>query len=288
MKRGTKIYLTSLVLAFTLPFILFSDKLHKKISDSTAPVRHFFTFDSDKGVDKSALSDLLIAVKGRQSELGYFEMDEKGRAYALPIIQKYSATKSFYIGDFALTKTKITNKQYERYLINTDQAAQKLPDDDSSSSPPDDAPAEVTYAQAESYCRWFGEQVGQKAGLPSRNEWEYSARNGGKRVLFPTDNGLIDIGRNVASKAQKMAVNSTGSSLDQPLMSVGQFPPTPLGFYDMASNGFEWTATDRDGTFITSQAISMEGGAATITYHPDEDLKGRNTFRCATWPESQE
>ncbi|QTF08532.1 formylglycine-generating enzyme family protein [Brenneria izadpanahii] len=295
MKRGTKIYLTSLVLAYILPFMLFSRTFtlfsnipyKKEISAYAESVRQFFTpaKSADDSINESKLGDLLIALKGGEYDMGYIDKDEQGRSYALPLKQLYSYPMSVYVKDFALTKTKITNRQFDHYLVSAGLPAREAPDE-SEPTPPDDAPAEVTYAQAESYCRWLGERVGQKAGLPDRIEWEYAARNGGKRVLFPTDNGVIDIGRNVASAAQKIVANSTGSSLDQQLMPVGQFPPTPLGFYDMASNGFEWTAVHRNRSFITSQTILMEGGAATITFGPSENLKSRYAFRCATWSES--
>ncbi|MCG8707949.1 SUMF1/EgtB/PvdO family nonheme iron enzyme [Brenneria sp. 4F2] len=300
MKRGTKIYLTSLALAYILPFLLFSrpfihltDAVYNHVSHYAESTRHSFISppENNNRVNQLPLGDMLIALKGGEFEAGYIESDEQGHRYALPLKQPSAERALAHVEDFALTKTKITKRQFDHYLVSAGLPARPPADEDDLPPSPDDAPAEVSYAQAERYCRWFGEQVGKKAGLPSRDEWEYAARNGGKRVLFPTDNGLIDIGRNVASAGQKTTANN-GSQYMR-LMPVGQFPPTPLGFYDMASNGIEWTAVDRNRTFMVSQDIVIEGGAATISSAPLisggrmsspalENSLSYYAFRCAT------
>lgn len=297
MNRGTKIYLTSLALAWILPPILFSRSFIFFIDTLNETVSDYFesTFvspqETNNSLNELPLGDLLIALKGGEFETGYIESDEQGRGYALPLKQPPAERRLVYVEDFALTKTKITKRQFDHYLVSVGLPLQEASDEDYQYPTPDDAPVETTYALAESYCRWFGEQVGQKAGLPSRDEWEYAARNGGKRVLYPTDNGLIDIGRNVASAGQKTVADDAGQYVFP--MPVGKFPPTPLGFYDMASNGFEWTALYRNKTFIVSQDIMIEGGAATISSaplvsgvrlssDPPVSLPGYNTFRCAT------
>jgi formylglycine-generating enzyme required for sulfatase activity len=57
-------------------------------------------------------------------------------------------------------------------------------------------PAGVNWYGAKAYCKWLGKLTGQPFDLATEAQWEYAARSGGKRVLFATDNGNIDYGRN--------------------------------------------------------------------------------------------
>lgn len=50
-------------------------------------------------------------------------------------------------------------------------------------------------------------------------------------VVFATDTGSIDDGRNVASYPQYDDGSGT---------SLGKFPPNPAGLYDMTDHGYEW------------------------------------------------
>jgi formylglycine-generating enzyme required for sulfatase activity len=88
-------------------------------------------------------------------------------------------------------------------------------------------PAGVSWHGAKNYCEWLGEQTGLPFDLPTEAQWEYAARSRGKVVPFATDTGLIDRGRNYPP------------SIYDPL-PAGQFPPNPLGLYDMSGNAFEW------------------------------------------------
>jgi sulfatase modifying factor 1 len=94
-----------------------------------------------------------------------------------------------------------------------------------------DHPALVSWYGAKEYCQWIGKQAGLAMDLPTEAQWEYAARSGGKRNLFPTDNAREEKGRNFPSYDQKKE--------DGGRIRVGKFPPNPAGLHDFGVNG-EW------------------------------------------------
>lgn len=94
-------------------------------------------------------------------------------------------------------------------------------------------PAGVSWQGAKSYCEWLGKEAGLPIDLPTEAQWEYAARSGGKRNLYPTDDGTRDDGRNVPTLAQQDAAGG--------MVEVGSFPPNPAGFHDFGAGIREWT-----------------------------------------------
>ncbi len=88
-------------------------------------------------------------------------------------------------------------------------------------------PVGIGWNGAHHYCQWLGEQTGLPFALPTEAQWEYVARNRGKIVVFATNTGKIERGKNYPQ------------ALDFPI-EVGQFPPSPMGFYDLSGSAFEW------------------------------------------------
>jgi formylglycine-generating enzyme required for sulfatase activity len=124
----------------------------------------------------------------------------------------------------------------------------------------------IAWVDAASYCNWLSEKDGlppaynvdagellDKDGkptleirevkgyrLPTESEWEYAAREGGKKVRF--GNGS-DIAR--ASEMNFNAVNgdyeySEAGVYRDGTVPVGSFEPNSLGLYDMSGNAWEW------------------------------------------------
>jgi formylglycine-generating enzyme required for sulfatase activity len=87
-----------------------------------------------------------------------------------------------------------------------------------------------TWQEAKDYCRWIGELADRSVDLPTEAQWEFAARNRGKRVLYATNNGKIIEGENTPNSGQRK----------EGMMPVGSFPPNPLGIYDLTSNSAEW------------------------------------------------
>ena len=81
------------------------------------------------------------------------------------------------------------------------------------------------WQRAKDYCQWLAKVSGKNYDLPTEAQWEYAARNGGKRVVFATDDGTYKKGVNCDAEQDK----------------PGRFKPSPLGFYDLSGNVAEWT-----------------------------------------------
>jgi formylglycine-generating enzyme required for sulfatase activity len=130
------------------------------------------------------------------------------------------------------------------------------------------APAGVQWKAARAYCQWLGQQVGTPLDLPTEAQWEYAARNRGQFVVFATDNGKLDMGRNLPTYEWLREHNinpAMGTSFASSMYEVGLFPPTPLGLYDMASNGFDWVLDWYDPAYYSkSPELNPQGPATGI------------------------
>jgi len=91
------------------------------------------------------------------------------------------------------------------------------------------------WQEAKDYCQWLGNLSGYPVDLPTEAQWEFAARNRGKNVLYPTDDGSLKLGKNYPDE-------------DSRTERVDAFPPNPLGFYMMTAVATEvvndWYAKD--------------------------------------------
>jgi len=93
-------------------------------------------------------------------------------------------------------------------------------------------PVTVNWHGAKAFCQWLGRLSGLPFDLPTEAQWEYAARSGGKRVLFATDNGEVDEGRNYPAR--------WGSGHNATPV-IGFFPPNPAGIFGMLDYmALEW------------------------------------------------
>ena len=153
-----------------------------------------------------------VLVKGGTFTMG--DVVEGENSDALP-------THEVTIDDFYLTRYEITYEQYDLFADETDR---ERPQNDG----PSRGKAAVVYVdwfEAEAFCNYVGMR------LPTEQEWEYAAREGGKRQLYPGTNSVDSLDRYARFEANTSA-NHT--------FPVGTKKPNALGLYDMAGNAFEW------------------------------------------------
>lgn len=105
----------------------------------------------------------------------------------------------------------------------------------------------VSWFEADAYVAWLGRQLsdelraaglaGFEVRLPGEYEWERAARSSS---ASRTDQRHYPWGDD--GQAADILANLQGSGLGQP-STVGLFPSSPLGLFDLAGNVWEWTAS---------------------------------------------
>ena len=80
------------------------------------------------------------------------------------------------------------------------------------------------------------EKTGLPFDLPTEAQWEYAARNRGQDVHYGTNDGHFKVGINAPSYQQQEDFLGLGDAF----IPVGKYPATPLGLFDMGTNGQEW------------------------------------------------
>jgi formylglycine-generating enzyme required for sulfatase activity len=185
------------------------------------------------------LSNFLATVKKNMVFLpgGTFEMGDWGSEVnenGLPFDGTHDSKplhkvtlSGFHIGKYPVTYAEFDVFTAARRLprVNQENSAKRYRKPDN--------PAGVTWQGAKDYCKWLAQLAGQRFDLPTEAQWEYAARSGGMRHIYPTDNGEAEPGRNLPSYAQRQAAGG--------LVAVSSFPPNRAGIYYMSAGVREFT-----------------------------------------------
>lgn len=130
------------------------------------------------------------------------------------------------IAPFQMAPTPVTQAQWETFVKEAGYQGNGIPKDASQGNLP---VVNVSYEDALEYIHWLRKKTGESWALPTREQFEYAAREGGKSNLYPWGN------RPPSPELARFA--STGPK------PVGSYPPNGLGLYDMAGNCWQWTST---------------------------------------------
>lgn len=160
---------------------------------------------------------------------------------------------SVTVSSFKMSKTEVTNKQYEAF----DPTHKELRGKVGFSKDDDEAAIFVSWYNASSYAKWLGSRLGKTCRLPTEAEWEFAARGNSK-----TNSSYFWTGNSVP---KEMYNNQNGTDLpgkpgkwkSLPL-HVGRFQPNSFGLFDTLGNVEEWVH-DWHGPYGSDSQINPAG-----------------------------
>ncbi|HCT5299387.1 TPA: SUMF1/EgtB/PvdO family nonheme iron enzyme [Klebsiella pneumoniae] len=181
----------------------------------------------------------MVPVKGGEFLMGDFG-PLVGQKLPFSINQDDKVLHKVVLSDFSISKFKVTNDDYNKYLQIT--GIKKPPINilvkEYQSLQKDDYSVGVTWQQAKDYCQWLGKESDKNIDLPTEAQWEYAARSRGQYLPFSTNNGNFELGSNIPEQ-KKLDEYTDGYGF--PIYPIGKYPPNPLGLYDMGLSGAEWS-----------------------------------------------
>ncbi|MGP7198672.1 formylglycine-generating enzyme family protein [Klebsiella pneumoniae] len=181
----------------------------------------------------------MVPVKGGEFLMGDFG-PLVGQKLPFSINQDEKVLHKVVLSDFSISKFKVTNDDYNKYLQIT--GIKKPPINilvkEYPSLQKDDYSVGVTWQQAKDYCQWLGKESDKNIDLPTEAQWEYAARSRGQYLPFSTNNGNFELGSNIPEQ-KKLDEYTDGYGF--PIYPIGKYPPNPLGLYDMGLSGAEWS-----------------------------------------------
>jgi formylglycine-generating enzyme len=168
---------------------------------------------------------------------------------------------------FSIGKYPVTYAEFDVFTAAL-RLARIEQDDIAASYRKPNNPASVTWQGAKDYCQWLGQQTQQPYGLPTEAQWEYAARSGGKRRVYPTDNGESEPGRNLPSFEQAEAAGG--------LVTVSSSPPNPAGIFYMSAGVHEWVNDWYDANYYQVSPAANPKGPTEGTKHVQRGFNGND------------
>lgn len=222
-----------------------------------------------KEEEQQQLADFIAKQKTnmRFIEGGSYEMGDFGSKLdwteGLPLTGQ-SDSKPLHkvtLDSFSMNAYKATYGDFDVYSMATGQDKVSTQKNNLKIRKPNVA-AGINWQTAQHYCQWLGQQLNVPMSLPTEAQWEYVARNRGEYILFPTDTGEIDPGRNIWTYDEQSAFSEKYDTV-APIPIVGLYPPNPLSLYDMTNQNYEWMIDWYDPEYYTNSIEHNPQGPET-------------------------
>lgn len=123
----------------------------------------------------------------------------------------------------------------------------------------------ITWYQANNYCHWLQKSTGLPYDLPTEAQWEYVARNLGKKNWrFATNDGKQELGKNFPdfNQFRTQKGNDAGALSPLPIASI---PCTPMGVCGLNGEVNQWMKDWYDNNYYAHSPINDPPGPKTGT-----------------------
>jgi len=219
----------------------------------------------------------LVYIKGGEFQMGDFGIEHYKEHLALDANPDSKPLHKVEITTFSISKFKTSNEDYQFYLkqiaVEMRKAGNSLSQTDwDSLNRLKNMPAHGDWYDADKYCSWLAKVTNIPFSLPTEAQWEYAARSRGQYLVVPTNDGTWKVengkGINISTDQtrEEWAENNQISLSSLTAMPVDNYPPNPLGIYDMAGNGFEWVKDWYDPEYYEYSPVKDPQGPEKPTY----------------------
>ncbi|HEX8176123.1 MAG TPA: SUMF1/EgtB/PvdO family nonheme iron enzyme [Pyrinomonadaceae bacterium] len=138
---------------------------------------------------------------------------------------------SVTVGAFSIDRTEVTNAEYAQFVAETGHTAPSHFRGGKPAGGQEQWPVtNVSLEDAKAFAAWRSKRDGVTYRLPTEEEWEYAAREGGQGNLFPWGDSWVEGKANVNAAS----LQPVGASADD---------KTRSGIVDMIGNAYEWTTS---------------------------------------------
>jgi formylglycine-generating enzyme required for sulfatase activity len=159
---------------------------------------------------------------------GYKPLDEK--------LHRVRITKPFFMGTYT-----VTQEEYEKimgknpsWFSSGGKGSDKVVDMDTARFPVE----QVSWDDAQEFCRKLSQKEGKNYRLPTEAEWEYACR-AGTTTPFNFGSELNGTQANCIGNNYPYGTSSKGPYLER-TTKVGSYRPNAFGLYDMHGNVWQW------------------------------------------------